>query len=419
MHANTRVGVLAGLLVALTLTGDAHAAPTWTSPASVYEQRGFDLYDAQVAAAPSGEVVAVAQAYNTDYDSADIVYAVRPPGGPWGAAKTLTSTPVGRYAYNPALAVDGEGSFLAVWDEDTASGHASSPRPRRRPARTASAPPRRSSATIAGQPASDPALAMNAGGAAAVAWTRGSRIEATARDSRGEPFDAATTFPLDNAAHDTDGPVDVAIDSAGDAIAIWTYNGAASTHSARTARRAAGGAWGGTQTFGSDVSQPRVALAPDGSATAIWQEGGEIRFAVRGVTPSFAGAAFGASGLASQNGVASSNPELAAGPGNAAVAAWSAVIGGNQVVQAATRPSGGSFGGYRTLSGPGSAAFAPQVAMNRSGDAAIVWSDQAIQGAYRPARRHTRRDRRRGRAARAPRSSAPRRRWPSTTTATR
>ena len=119
MGARSRllVGALA-LIAALMTASSAQATAVWKAPENLLQQADFSIYDTQIAVAPSGEAVSLAVRSNTTSSSSDIVYAVRQPGGPWGAAKQLTNTPADRYVDSPAIAVDGQGNYLAIWNED-------------------------------------------------------------------------------------------------------------------------------------------------------------------------------------------------------------------------------------------------------------------------------------------------------------
>jgi hypothetical protein len=94
----------------------------------------------------------------------------------------------------------------------------------------------------------------------------------------------------------------------------------------------------------------------------------------------------------STSGQDATTPKVASGNGTA-IAVWARFDGSNQRIQAAVRPSGGSFGAPVTLSGAGQDAFEPQVEMDSSGDALVVWTRfdggvpnrPRIQAAWRPA----------------------------------
>ncbi len=85
-------------------------------------------------------------------------------------------------------------------------------------------------------------------------------------------------------------------------------------------------------------------------------------------------------------------PLVAVDPRGDATAVWEHNNGTNTVIQAATRPAGGTWGAPVTLSAGGENSFAPDVAVDAQGDATAVWErstgiggDTVQQAAFRPA----------------------------------
>src|SRR5256714_7274462 len=116
------------------------------------------------------------------------------------------------------------------------------------------------------------------------------------------------------------GDLNVAVDAAGDAFAVWTRSG-----TAQAAERRAGATWSAAQ----DIS----------------------------------GSCVDAHGV-----------ELAVNPAGKAIVVWECQKGGNTIVQAVTRPGRGNWSAPHDLSAPGQDAHVPQVALDRVGDALAVWA---------------------------------------------
>ena len=73
-------------------------------------------------------------------------------------------------------------------------------------------------------------------------------------------------------------------------------------------------------------------------------------------------------------GQTANDPQVAVdGRGNA-IAVWSRSNGTNDIVQAAARAAGGSFGAPQDVSAAGQDAHVPQVAVDGRGNAIAVWS---------------------------------------------
>jgi hypothetical protein len=81
-------------------------------------------------------------------------------------------------------------------------------------------------------------------------------------------------------------------------------------------------------------------------------------------------------------------PQVAVDRGGDAVAVWKGYDGADDVIETASRPAGGSWQAPVDLSAAGRNAFAPQVAFDPGGDAVAVWeneTDHIGEAARRPA----------------------------------
>jgi hypothetical protein len=178
----------------------------------------------------------------------------------------------------------------------------------------------------AGRDAYEPQVVEDSSGNSLIVWTRSDgtnlRIEAKFRDASGT---SAPTETISQAGRDAFAP-QVEFDPSGKAIAVWTqFDGAhGRTHAAF---RPAGGSFGGDQTIssgGADATAPQISIDSTGNAIAVW-----YRF-----------------------------------------------DGTTDRIEAAIRPTNGSFGAAQTISAPGQEAFDPKVAAgpNVDANAAVVWT---------------------------------------------
>jgi hypothetical protein len=130
-----------------------------------------------------------------------------------------------------------------------------------------------------------------------------------------------------------------------------------------------------------------VAMAGNGDVVAAWvQSTGGLWASIRPAGGSFGAPAPVSSGTGN---VAGQRPALAADPAGNAVVAWLQSNGTHQLMRAAFRPAGGSFGPPATISAAGQHAANPDLAMDGAGNAIVVWSRsdgtrQRVQWAYRP-----------------------------------
>ena len=133
---------------------------------------------------------------------------------------------------------------------------------------------------------------------------------------------------------------------------------------------------------GSDLS---IALDAAGDAFTVWARSGTAQAAERPAGGSWS-AAQGISGSC----VDASGVQLAVNAAGRAVAVWECPKVGNTIVQAAMRSARGSWSAPHDLSAPGHDAHAPQVALDRAGDAVVVWArsngtDVVVQAALQRA----------------------------------
>jgi hypothetical protein len=128
-----------------------------------------------------------------------------------------------------------------------------------------------------------------------------------------------------------------------------------------------------TDQLGNEDSQaPAVAVAPNGAALAVWRnrQDNSVLYASRPAGGSFNGrTALEGPGAST----AEDRPAVALNSAGAAVAAWTRTISGEEVVVASYRPAGGSFASPVPISAAGENGAAPDVAIDSSGRAVVVW----------------------------------------------
>jgi hypothetical protein len=125
---------------------------------------------------------------------------------------------------------------------------------------------------------------------------------------------------------------------------------------------------------GGNASQPDVAALPSGQAIAIWSRNDtslptprdRVQVAVRN-----SAGAWGAASTLSSTSVRAYEPKIATDPNGNAIAVWTTDDGTTLRVQAAYRPSGGSFGAVQTIGDPG---FEPEVSIDAQGNAVAAWT---------------------------------------------
>ena len=179
----------------------------------------------------------------------------------------------------------------------------------------------------------------------------------------------------------------------GTATAVW-YRSDGANNIIQAATRPPGGSFGAPvdlSVAGRNATFPQITTAPDGTATVVWRRYNGSNMIIQAATRP-PGGSFGPAVDLSASGQRAIGPQITTAPDGTATAIWSRFSGSNWIVQATTRPPGGSFGAPVGLSAPGQScrgAFGPQITTAPDGTATAVWpgsdfSDRIIQAATRP-----------------------------------
>src|SRR5207247_772078 len=137
----------------------------------------------------------------------------------------------------------------------------------------------------------------------------------------------------------------------GDAVSIWSSNGVITS-----VYRPAGGTWGPRETVGvsDNCFQPDVAMDSNGNAVAVWTctptGASRVRTSTR---PN--GGSWSTPVVLANN---ASNPQVSIDPQGNATAVWEK----SNTVESATMPAGGSFGPPETISVASQQVYQPKVA---------------------------------------------------------
>lgn len=124
---------------------------------------------------------------------------------------------------------------------------------------------------------------------------------------------------------------------------------------------------------GQDGFEPQVVVDASGNVIAVWTRSDGTNLRIQSATRTASGP-WSAAQTLSDPGNHASSPQIAIDPSGNAVAVWTRSDGTNGRIQAAYRPAGGSFGTPATISDSGQDASAPDVSMDNSGRAVIVWA---------------------------------------------
>ncbi len=326
---------------------------------------GQSAGDPQITTAPDGTATAVWRRPN---GSDQIIQAAtRPPGGSFGTPVDLSAA--GQSAGDPQITTAPDGTATAVWSRSNGSDSI---------IQSATRPPGGSFGTpvdlsAAGQDALDPQITTAPDGTATAVWQRpnGNDIIQAATRPPGGSF--GTPVDLSEVGQNAFAPqITTAPD--GTATAVW-YRSNGSDQIIQTATRPPGGSFGtpvDLSEVGQDAFDPQITTAPDGAATAVWQRDNGSDDIIQAATRP-PGGSFGAPVDLSAAGQDARIPQITTAPDGTATAVWFRSNGSNDITQAATRPPGGSFGTPVDLSAAGQDAFSPQIAAAPDGTATAVW----------------------------------------------
>jgi len=341
--------------------------------AAIDSGAGNNSWDAQIAMDASGNALAV-WTFNDGF-RVDIWSNRYIPGGGWGTAASIEAgTPAGD-ASSAHLAVNAHGYAVAVWLRgvtgprqvwvnryDPSSGWA-----------TAAAIP--GAQAVLG---SEPHVAVDANNNAFVVWqqTNGSHVDIMSRlYVFGTGWDAVR--PVDTSNTGTASVPQVAFDSDGNALATWVQRDGSSFR-IRSNRYSPGNGWGiaemiEAQNIGTAVG-PQIAMDASGNAIAVWEQNtGTGNFAIWSNRYTV-GSGWGAAAPIETDPYDASSPQIAMDASGNAIAVWSEEESSLSFRTWSSRyTSAGGWSPSARIQTDSISSLNPRLAVNPSGDAVVVW----------------------------------------------
>jgi hypothetical protein len=366
-------------LSTLALAAPAAAAPTWLAPVDL-SASGEDAGSPAGAMDSSGDVTAVW--YRNDGANNIVQASVRQAGGAFGTPVDLSQTGVD--AFGPRVAMDPAGDAVAVWFRGAVIQAAARPAGGSFGAAV--------DVSAVGGNASFPQIAIDDAGEAVAVWYRFDGANNVAQAAIRLPTNGVWQTPVDLSAPGKDAVnATVAMDPAGDAVAVWQRNDG-SNQIVQGSYRPAGGDFGAPvdlSAAGQNALRPQVAMDTAGDAVVVWHRSNGTNTIVQASVRT-AGGSFSAPVDLSAPGQDADAAQVAMDPGGDAIAIWERSNGTNQIVQASVRPAGANFGAPTDVSLSSQSSDGPQIAMDQAGDATAVWrcsscSSTVVGGTYRPA----------------------------------
>ena len=297
-------------------------------------------------------------------------------------------------AGSPQVAIDAQGGITAVWSR--ADGGNYKAEATYRPAEGFWQTP--VTLSEAGYDAGDVQLASDERGEAVAVWDTFPPASArTIQAAVKSPISGSWSTPVTLATiGEPVGNPQVAIDSYGNAIAVWEEQPQSSSYQfIQASVKPAGGTWSAPVHIyeGPAARDPHIAMDGEGTAIVTWLGFNAIESATRLASAETWQPPVKVAPSGLDAGGHPGGPELAVNEKDDAVVAWSSASGNgaNHIVQAATLVKGGTWQAPVELSSPAMNAAAPHVAIDLEGNATAVWSgaegsnNTVIQSATMPA----------------------------------
>ncbi|HET7053650.1 MAG TPA: PKD domain-containing protein [Solirubrobacterales bacterium] len=337
------------------------AGGDWSEPVVLSDPTEEEPSNVHVALDAAGNAVAVWSAFDQGFV---IRSAARPAGGEWSEPEDLFVED----GHTPYLAMNAAGEAVAVWtgfdgvdDEVTWAAVRSA-------GGDWSAPEELS---VAGeQDGFSPRVAIDAAGNAIAVWQRFDLshdvVQAAVRTACG---DWSTPDEISAASDDARSPR-IAMNAAGDAVAAWTI---LSSGGIQAAARPAGGDWSAPEEVSAEGGVPALCVDSSGNAFAIWSGPGSAEQILRAAMRPPGGEWSGPEDLSAEAETFQSY-ELAANSAAGVIATWTrGVSSTSHEVQAAVRPPGGDWQAPKSLSATGEDSGLPDLAFDAAGDAIAIW----------------------------------------------
>lgn len=370
----------------LTVTPAAQAARTWGTPVAIETDNAGNAESVQVAANASGQVFAVWQ--QSDGTTINIYANRYTPAAGWGTAQRINPGVVMETAQQPHVAIDDNGNAIAVWMQSDFAQNRSAADiwASRYTAQGGWGAPVLIESSFAD--AGEPRVAMDGAGNAIAVFSQhvGERIGIYA--TRFEPatgWGPATAIETDDSVAAV--VPQIAMEASGRATVVWQAvvftGGAVSGYEVRANRYTPAAGWGSALPVGTATSNPtpRVAVDGAGNAVAVW-------VAPDGTWDSIWSSRTVAGGgwtapvlIETDNTHSARTPHVAFDGSGNAVAVWAQSDGLRDNVMANRYVAGVGWGGAVLIENDDAgSAYEPQVVVDASGNATAVWSQRNVAG---------------------------------------
>lgn len=303
---------------ALLAASPAAAAPSWLAPMDI-PQVGPTLYSSTAAIDSRGNTIAVVVAVNAGVYTAEASF--RPVGGSWQAPVTLASAPqIGE----PQLRFDGQGDAVVIWarsDDNTTYKTQVA-------VRVAATGQWRAAVDLCptGESCLTPQIAVDQPGDAVAVWMSGSAGNYVINVATGSIANGTWEQPvqLSQAGASAYAP-QAALDAQGDATALWYRYGGKTAIIQSAVRPANNASWKppvDVSAPGLDAYAQQLAVDPAGDAVAVWESNNGTFKAIDSAVRIGPNGTWGAPGALSAYGLNAQYPQVTLGANGHALTVW-------------------------------------------------------------------------------------------------
>lgn len=291
-----------------------------------------DATENRIAIAPNGAIVVVwaqGQAGNRRIQA-----RIMAPGAK-RFGRTVNLSAGGTDAIDPSIAISGDNTITVVWERPTRDGRSFIIQSRTRSAAGAWGPVQ--ALSLPGAQSNDAVVVASPSGEVTAAWERA--VEATDENpaapspgliqGRTRAAGSTTWGPIVNLSrrgtHASDPALAVAPDGTVTAVWEWASDAAAQRKVAQSRTRSAGAAWGSLQVLsarGQDVDDPEVVTAADGTSTVTFKRSYRTSVRVQSRTRPAGSTAWGAARWVSGARGEADQPNTTVAPNGAVTVVW-------------------------------------------------------------------------------------------------
>lgn len=223
----------------------------------------------------------------------------------------------------------------------------------------------------------DPEVVIDAAGNSVAVWRFFDGVEGNTLQGATIAANSLTWTPTGDLS-DSAGAHAIAVDQAGNVIAIWGEDLGAN-YEVRSSRLPFGSStWDAPLVVSTTLSDtdptPQIVIDPTGNAIAVWSEDTAGAFVTKAATLPFAAGAWDPEAPLSVGGTASTAPHVAVDASGNAVAVWVQGSGVTSEIQASSYTFGGAWSSASSISTSVPTNTTPRVVVSDAGDAVAVWN---------------------------------------------